>query len=114
MGEILAFGANTLNMAIVLPFVGYGVYRFIAGRADKDSSWYWIGAAVGAYVDINAAALCAADSCYVLGQDHQVIIRGASREILEDQHIPVEANLIHRHRHFHKDVIHAHIHRHWT
>lgn len=59
-GGILAFGANAFNMAIVLPFVGYGVYWLIAGSADKDSSKYWIGAAVGSYVGINAAALCAA------------------------------------------------------
>ncbi|NOZ84898.1 MAG: cobalt transporter CbiM [Deltaproteobacteria bacterium] len=59
-GGILAFGANAFNMAVVLPFVGYGVYRLIAGRADKDSSRYWIGAAIGSYVGINAAALCAA------------------------------------------------------
>jgi len=59
-GGILAFGANCFNMAIVLPFVGYGVYKLIAGKADKESSRYWIGAAIGSYVGINAAALCAA------------------------------------------------------
>ncbi len=59
-GGILAFGANAFNMAIVLPFVGYGVYYLIAGKADKESPRYWIGASIGAYVGINAAALCAA------------------------------------------------------
>lgn len=55
----------------------------------------------------------AAGSCYVLGQDHEIMASGSSRGILDDQHILLEANLIHRHRHFHKDMTHAHIHRHW-
>ncbi len=59
-GGILAFGANAFNMAVVLPFVGYGVYRLIAKTASKDSPRYWIGAAIGGYAGINAAALCAA------------------------------------------------------
>ncbi len=59
-GGILAFGANCFNMAIILPFVGYGVYKLIAGKADPESSRYWIGAAIGSYAGINAAALCAA------------------------------------------------------
>ena len=33
-GGVLAFGANAFNMAFVLPFVGYGVYR-LAGRARR-------------------------------------------------------------------------------
>ncbi len=59
-GGILAFGANSFNMAIVLPFVGYIVYRLIAGSSPEDSSKQWLGAAIGGYVGINAAALCAA------------------------------------------------------
>ncbi|MFZ0450658.1 MAG: ABC transporter ATP-binding protein [Desulfatiglandaceae bacterium] len=55
----------------------------------------------------------AAESCYVLGQDHEIMARGGSREILDDQDILMEANLIHRHRHIHKDTIHMHAHRHW-
>src|SRR5215831_12046884 len=31
-GGVLAFGANAFNMAFVMPFVGYGVYRLISGR----------------------------------------------------------------------------------
>ncbi len=59
-GGILAFGANCFNMAIVLPFVGYFVYKLIAGSSPIDSSKQWIGAAIGGYVGINAAAFCAA------------------------------------------------------
>jgi len=55
----------------------------------------------------------AAESCYVLGQDHEIMASGASREILDDQNILIEANLIHRHRHVHKNMIHVHAHRHW-
>ncbi len=59
-GGILAFGANCFNMAIVLPLVGYGVYRVIAGSAPLRSSRQWVGAAIGSYIGINVAALCAA------------------------------------------------------
>jgi len=59
-GGILAFGANAFNMAVVLPFVGFYVYRAISGNAPIKSSRHWIGAAVGGYVGINAAALVAA------------------------------------------------------
>jgi cobalt/nickel transport system permease protein len=40
--------------------VGYGIYRLIAGSSSLDSSRQWIGAAIGGYAGINAAALCAA------------------------------------------------------
>ncbi len=58
-GGILSFGANTFNMAIVLPFVGYAVYQLISRNAPASSSRHWIGAAIGGYVGINAAALAA-------------------------------------------------------
>jgi cobalt/nickel transport system permease protein len=59
-GGILAFGANAFNMAVVMPFIGYWIYRMIARSAPMKNSRHWIGAAVGGYVGINAAALCAA------------------------------------------------------
>ncbi len=34
-GGILAFGANCFNMAFVMPFAGYAVYRLIAGRTVR-------------------------------------------------------------------------------
>ena len=58
-GGILAFGANVFNMAIVLPFVGYLVYRLISRNAPENSRRQWIAAAIGGYVGINAAALAA-------------------------------------------------------
>jgi cobalt/nickel transport system permease protein len=59
-GGVLAYGANCVNMAIVLPFVGYAVYRMIARRTSLTSPRRALAAGVAAYVGINAAALCAA------------------------------------------------------
>ncbi|MBW7571457.1 cobalt transporter CbiM [Caproiciproducens faecalis] len=58
-GGILSFGANCFNMAFVLPFVGYFVYKFIKDRVRTEKGEF-IGIAVGSYIGINAAALCAA------------------------------------------------------
>ena len=58
-GGILAFGANCFNMAFVLPFVGHAIYHFVKDRISAPSGKY-IAAGVGAYMGINAAALCAA------------------------------------------------------
>ena len=58
-GGILAFGANCFNMAFVMPFVGYSVYKFIRSKVGTDKGEY-IAAFVGGYVGIVAAAFCAA------------------------------------------------------
>lgn len=58
-GGILAFGVNCFNMAFVLPFVGYGIYRLISTRIPGEAGRR-VGMAVGSYVGINVAALCAA------------------------------------------------------
>lgn len=59
-GGVTAIGANCLNMAVIMPFVGYGVYRLVAGRSVPMSPRRWIGAALGGYFGLNAAALAAA------------------------------------------------------
>jgi cobalt/nickel transport system permease protein len=59
-GGVLAYGVNVVNMAILLPFAGYGVYRLMAGAAPLTSRRRVIAAAAGGYVGINAAALAAA------------------------------------------------------
>lgn len=62
-GGVLAFGANCFNMAFVLPYVGYFVYKLIvkAGGGEKAKSGIrYLAAAVGSYVGLNAAALCCA------------------------------------------------------
>ena len=57
-GGVLSFGVNVVNMAIVLPFVAYGIYRLLA-RGSSLTSWRRMAAAaVGGYVGLNAAALC--------------------------------------------------------
>jgi len=60
-GGVLAYGANAFNMAFVMPMVGYGVYRAVVSRdVPLTSPRRPLGAAVGAYVGLNASALCAA------------------------------------------------------
>jgi cobalt/nickel transport system permease protein len=59
-GGILAFGANAFNMAVVIPLIGYWTYKLIARSAPMESSRHWVGAAIGGYAGINAAALLAA------------------------------------------------------
>lgn len=56
-GGITCIGANCLNMAVIMPFIGYGVYYAIAGKSPANSRLRWIGAAVGGYIGLNAAAL---------------------------------------------------------
>jgi cobalt/nickel transport system permease protein len=58
-GGVLAFGANCFNMAFVLPFMGYFVYKFIKDRVKTEKGEY-VGMVLGSYLSINAAALCAA------------------------------------------------------
>lgn len=56
-GGILAIFPNCLNMAIILPFVGYAAYRLLSGEAPLLSSRRTWAAAIGAYVGITVAAL---------------------------------------------------------
>ena len=58
-GGILSFGANCLNMAFVLPFIGHSIYSAIRERVGGRRGEL-IGAGVGAYVGLNAAALLCA------------------------------------------------------
>jgi len=59
-GGVLSYGANVVNMAIIMPFVGLAVYRLIAGRAPLTSRRRVLAAGIGGYVGINAAAFAAA------------------------------------------------------
>ncbi|MCR4693910.1 MAG: cobalt transporter CbiM [Pseudobutyrivibrio sp.] len=58
-GGILAFGANCFNMAFLLPYVGYYVYKLIVGNSQSQGRKI-AGAAFGSYLGINVAALAAA------------------------------------------------------
>ncbi|HEY3378419.1 MAG TPA: cobalt transporter CbiM [Armatimonadota bacterium] len=56
-GGITAIGANCVNMAVICPFAGWGVYRLIAGSAPVQSARHWLGGAVGGYLGLSLAAL---------------------------------------------------------
>jgi cobalt/nickel transport system permease protein len=56
-GGILAIFANCFNMAIVMPFVGYGLYRLLAGRSDILSSRRAWAGGIAAYLAMTASAL---------------------------------------------------------
>lgn len=54
-GGLLALGANLFNMAFVMPFTGYAIYRFLSGRMR----WDGVAAALASYAAINLASLFA-------------------------------------------------------
>ena len=56
-GGVLTYGVNCVNMAIILPFVGYGVYLLVAGRTPLTSTLRVVAAAIGSYIGICTAAL---------------------------------------------------------
>lgn len=58
-GGILSFGANCFNMAFVLPFLGYFIYKAVKDNIKSEKGEY-LGIVLGSYAGMNAAALCAA------------------------------------------------------
>ncbi len=58
-GGILSIGANAFNMAVVLPYVSYGVYRAISGQSASDSRRRIVGAALGGWMGLTVAAFFA-------------------------------------------------------
>jgi cobalt/nickel transport system permease protein len=59
-GGLITFGANCFNMAIVLPFVGYFIYKVISANSEAASPRRLIGAVAGSYIGIVVASLVAA------------------------------------------------------
>ncbi|MBU3098061.1 MULTISPECIES: cobalt transporter CbiM [Clostridium] len=57
-GGILTLGANIFNMAFVMPFVSYYVYKLISGNSEISSKRRFIGSIIAGYVAINIGALC--------------------------------------------------------
>jgi len=55
-GGILAVGANCFNMAVVLPYVSYAVYRAISGKTPLTSKRRVVGAAIGGWAGLTMAA----------------------------------------------------------
>ena len=58
-GGITAIGANCFNMAFILPFTGYFVYRLVAAKSPITSLRRVIAAGIGGYAGIVAASLFA-------------------------------------------------------
>lgn len=58
-GGILAFGANSFNMAFIMPYTGYFVYTHIKKSVSSEKGEY-IAAFIGGYIGIIASAAFAA------------------------------------------------------
>ncbi len=58
-GGITAIGANCFNMAFVLPFVGYYLYKAISYNSPVNSNRRVIAAGIAGYIGINIAAFLA-------------------------------------------------------
>jgi cobalt/nickel transport system permease protein len=58
-GGLLTFGANCFNMAIVLPLVGYFIYKVISSNSEATSPRRLIGAVVGSYMGLVVASAIA-------------------------------------------------------
>jgi cobalt/nickel transport system permease protein len=59
-GGVLALAANSFNMAFVMPFVGFGLYRLLTRNRSLTSTIRAIMAGVAGYVGIIVAAMFAA------------------------------------------------------
>jgi cobalt/nickel transport system permease protein len=55
-GGILAIGANCFNMAVVIPYVSYYLYRAFSKNKPLNSSWRVAGAAIGGWVGVSVGA----------------------------------------------------------
>jgi cobalt/nickel transport system permease protein len=58
-GGITAIGANCFNMAFVLPFAGYYIYRAVSFNVPANSNRRVIAAGIAGYLGINIAAVLA-------------------------------------------------------
>ncbi len=55
-GGILALGANCFNMAVVIPYVAYAIYRYFSKDTPLTASRRVIGAAIGGWVGVTVGA----------------------------------------------------------
>ncbi len=58
-GGVLAIGANSFNMAVVIPYIAYAVYQAIARNKPLTSSRRPIGAAIGGWLSVTVGAFFA-------------------------------------------------------
>lgn len=56
-GGVSAIGANCFNMAFVLPFSGYYIYKIISHNSPINSKRRILAAAIAGYIAINISAL---------------------------------------------------------
>ncbi len=59
-GGLIAFGANCFNMAIVLPLVGYFIYKVISADSEATSTRRLVAAVLASYMALAVAALLTA------------------------------------------------------
>lgn len=61
-GGITTIAANSFNMAFVMPFAGYYIYKLLSGGAPISSKRSVIAAGIAGYLSLNLAALfCAVE-----------------------------------------------------
>ncbi len=58
-GGILALGANCFNMAVVIPYIAFGIYSAFSKGTSASSKRRLVGAALGAWVGVTVAAFFA-------------------------------------------------------
>jgi cobalt/nickel transport system permease protein len=61
-GGVTSFGANCWNMAVVIPFVAYYVYKWISGKTEITSYRRTLAAGIAGYLGLSVGAL----SCGIL------------------------------------------------
>ncbi len=59
-GGLITLGANSFNMAIVLPLVGYFVYKVISSNSEATSTRRLVAAVLASYIALVAAAFVTA------------------------------------------------------
>ncbi len=59
-GGIMAYGINCLNMAVIMPFTGYYIYKAIRGKSELGSRRSTVATFLGGYFGLNIAAFFAA------------------------------------------------------
>jgi cobalt/nickel transport system permease protein len=58
-GGIMAYGVNCLNMAVVMPFTGYYIYKLIKGKSELGTGRSLVATFIGSYFGLNTAAFLA-------------------------------------------------------
>lgn len=58
-GGITTIGANCINMAVIIPFVSYYIFKWVNGRSYSNKRNFW-SAFLSGYAGINVSALTAA------------------------------------------------------